>query len=553
MFVVVGLAVAAAALAVYLLLEKAGPGSLWLAALRAAAWGCVAALLIDPGCRRSGGGSAPVVLLDQSLSMSDPGPEPGGLARWRTALDTARTVAGRGGRIILFGAQPAALREPARPDAPASRLLPAWREAAAFGGPVTVVTDGEVDDARDLPPDFLRVARIVVLPRPPRPDVGVAALDLPLALRWGDTAAAGVVLVAAGTAAADTATLELREGTRVVARTRVPLGAGGSLRRELRFLPAALPAGTDRELRRYVVRVSDVRDDAEPRDDARATVAEVSRTSAIAVLSDSPDWDFRALAATLRQTAGVPVDAFVRVTPGGPWRDAASLRPVAESLVESAVRAASLVVVHGTAAGTAALAALARHGLWRWTTPATGVLAGDWYVAPSATASPLGAALAGVPADSLPPLEALAQQPGDTAEWTAVSARLGRRGRAWPAVVGSEHGSRRSVRTLGAGFWRWASKGGVAAEGYRSLVAALTDWLLAQPEREGAALLARRDSLNRGLDELLPRPRTLASQPGQRAAGVEETEPLRRMPWVYGAALTALVLEWVGRRRRGMR
>lgn len=555
MFVVVGLAAAAAALAVYLVLEKAGPGSLWLAALRAAAWGCVAALLIDPGCRREGGGSAPVVLLDRSLSMSDPGPEPGGLARWRAALDTARAVAGRGGRVILFGAQPEALREPppARPDAPASRLLPAWREAAALGGPVTVVTDGEVDDARELPPDFLRLARIVVLPRPPRPDVGVAALDLPLALRWGDTATAGVVLVAAGTVASDTATLELREGMRVVARTRIPLGTGGSLRRELRFLPAAPPAGTDRELRRYEARVTGVHDDAEPRDDARATVAEVSRTSAIAVLSDSPDWDFRALSATLRQTAGVPVGAFVRVAPGGPWRDAASLRPVAPSEVEAAVRAASLVVVHGTVAGTAALAALARHGLWRWTTPAAGVLAGDWYVAPSATASPLGAALAGVPADSLPPLQALAQQPEDTAEWTAVSARLGRRGRAWPAVVGSERGSLRAVRTLGSGLWRWASKGGVAAEGYRSLVAALTDWLLAQPEREGAALITRRDSLNRGLDELLPRARTLASQPGQRAAGVEETEPLRRMPWVYVAALTALVLEWVGRRRRGMR
>jgi len=552
-YVVVGLAAAAAALAVYLVLEKAGPGALWLAALRAAAWGAVAALLIDPGCRRAGGGLPPVVLLDRSLSMTDPAPGPAGLARWRAALDTARRIAGRGGRIILFGAQPAALQGPALPGDPSSRLLPAWREAAALGGPVAVVTDGEVDDARELPPDFLRLARIVVLPRPARADVGVAALDLPLALRWGDTATAGVVLVAAGTVPADTATLELREGTRVVARTRVGLGAGGSLRRQLRFVPGALPAGVDHEDRRYEARISVVSDDAEPRDDARATLAEVSRTSAIAVLSDSPDWDFRALTATLQQTAGVPVAAFVRVAPGGPWRDAASLRPVAQAAVEGAARAAALVVVHGTAAGTTPLAALARHALWRWTTPGTGVVAGDWYAVPSATASPLGAALAGVPAESLPPLEALAQQPGDSAGWTAVSARLGRRGRAWPAIVGAERGPVRVVRMLGSGFWRWASKGGVAAEGYRSLVAALSDWLLTAPEREGAALAARRDSLNRGLDEWLPRARTLSGQPGLRATGPAETEPLRRMPWVYGAALGALVLEWVGRRRRGMR
>jgi len=551
-FVLVGLAAAGAALAVYLLLEKVGPGALWLAALRAAAWGTVAALLIDPGCRRTSGG-APVVLLDGSLSMTDPGAGPAALARWRAALDTARAIAGRDGRIVVFGARPAALRGAAPPDAPASRLLPAWREAAALGGPVAVVTDGEVDDARELPADLLRLARIVVLPRPARADAGVAAVDLPLVLRAGDTATADVVVVAAGTAPSDTATLELREGARVVARARIALGAGGSPRRLLRFVPAPLPAGADRAVRRYEARITGVRDDAEPRDDARATLAEVSRTNAIAVLSDSPDWDFRALSGTLPQTAGVPVGAFVRVAPGGPWRDAASLRPVAEAAVEAAARTASLVIVHGTAAGTAPLAALARHGLWRWTTPAAGVLAGDWYAEAPATASPVGAALAGVPAESLPPLEALAEQPADSSEWTAVTARLGRRGRAWPAVVGGERGSLRVVRTLGSGLWRWASKGGVAAEAYRSLVAALTDWLLAEAERAGATLAARRDSLGRGLDEWLPRPRTLASQPGMGAGGPGETEPLRRMGWVYGVALTALVLEWAGRRRRGMR
>jgi hypothetical protein len=361
------------------------------------------------------------------------------------------------------------------------------------------------------------------------------------------------VLVASGAAPSDTAILTLSEGSRVVARARVALGAGGSLRRELLFVPAAPPTGTEREERRYQARVAGVRADAEPRDDARTTLAEVSRTSAIVVVSDSPDWDFRALTGTLQQTSGVPVSAFVRVASEGPWRDAGSLKPVAEDAVETAVRGAALVVVHGTPQGTAVLAPLARHGLWRWTAARGGPVGGDWYVAPGESASPIGTALSGVPADSLPPLEALAEAAPDSTEWTAFAARLGRRGRAWPAIVGSEVAQRRVVRVLGSGFWRWASKGGVAVEGYRSLVAALTNWLLAQPAREGSTLAARRDSLNRGLDELLPRPRTLESQPGGRVAAAGETEPLRRMPWVYAVALAALMMEWIVRRRRGMR
>ena len=552
MLVVVGLLAAAAALAVYLLLERVGPAGVPLAVLRAVAWGSLAMLLVDPGCRRTAA-SAPVVLLDHSLSMSDPGGAAGaGGARWRAALDTARAIAGGDWRILLFGAQPEAYAAGAGPDAPATRLLPAWREAAALGGPVAVVTDGEVDDAQDLPSDLLRSARVVVLPRPERADVGVAGFDVPPALRAGDTATAVVVLAAAGTAPTDTATLELLDGARVVARTRVALDGGGSLRRELRFVPPAPAAGTEREVRRFTARVSGVRDDAEPRDDARVTLAEVSRTGAIVLLSDSPDWDFRTLAATLPLTAGVPVSAYVRVAPDAPWRDARSLAAVGRDAVEAAVRGASLVVVHGTAAGAAPLAALARHALWRWTAARGEGVGGDWYVAPSETASPVGAALSGVPADSLPPLEALAEQPADSAAWTALAARLARRGRAWPAITGSENGDRRAVRVLGSGLWRWASKGGEAAEAYRSLVAALTDWLLAQPAGAERALAARRDSLNRGLDELLPRPRTLAAQPGARLAAAGEREPLRRSTWLYGLALGALVLEWGARRRRGM-
>ncbi len=550
---VVGLAAVGAALALYLLVERAGAGSLPLAALRAAAWGALAALLVDPGCHARAGAMPPVVLLDHSLSMSDPGEAPGGGGRWQAALDSARAIAGRGGLIIHFGPDPAPFRDGARADAPATRLLPAWKEAASFGGPVAVVTDGEIDDARDLPADFVRGARVVVLPRPARSDAGVAAFDLPLALRAGDTATATVTVAASGTAPADTATLELLEGARTVARMRIALGGGGTFRRELRFVPAP-PAGpgAEREVRRYVARVSGVPDDAEPRDDARASLALVTRGSTIALFSDSPDWDFRALASVLAATSGVPVRAFVHVS-AGPWRDAARLVTVPQREVEDAARSATLVVVHGTAPGAAAILALARRNVWMWTRGRGSAAPGDWYVAPAGAASPLGAVLAGVPPDSLPPLEALWDAPADSGEWTGLVALLARRGRPRPVIVGFEGAGRRTVRMLGSGLWRWAGKGGVAAAGYGTLVAAAANWLLEEGPHEAQDLQVRRDSLGRGVDELLPRPRTLGSQPGSPIVAAGQSEPMRREPWVYAAALAALLAEWIARRRRGLR
>lgn len=553
MFVAVAVAALAAALVLYLAVERTGAAGIPLAVLRAAAWGCVALLLLDPGCRRGGASQPPVVLLDASLSMSDPGDPLAGGARWRAALDTARALAGPTVHVVLFGEDPAPLRPGAHPYAAASRLLPAWREAAALGGAIAVVTDGEVDDARDLPEDF-RATRVVVQPRPARQDVGVSGLDLPIAVRAGDTVTAVVSLAASLTTPRDTATLELRDGTRVVARERVPLGGGGSMRRELRFVPAPPAGAADREVRRYEARVSGVKADAEPRDDARALVTEVTRASTIALFSDSPDWDFRTLASTLKATSGVPVSAFVHLA-SGPWRDAATLRPVSDGAVEAAARDAALVVAHGTPAGAAAILARARHAVWRWTPDRGPTATGDWYVTPAETPSPLGAALAGIPPESLPPLEAVAGPAADTSAWTGLVARLARRGRPRPVILGAGAGGgeRRFLRVTGAGLWRWSSQGGVAAEGYRALTAAMTDWLLAETDRSAPALTALRDSLTRGLDELLPRERTLGAQPGLRGVSSGTTVPARQSPWLYAAALGALVVEWVARRRRGMR
>jgi hypothetical protein len=549
--VAVGVAALAAALALYLGLERTGAAGIPLAVLRAVAWGSVALLLLDPGCHRSGGGEPAVVLLDASLSMSDPGDPAAGGVRWQAALDSARAIAGPRGHVLLFGEEPTSLRPGAHPYAAATRLLPAWREAAALGGEISVVTDGEVDDAADLPDDF-KATRVVVVPRPVRTDVGIAALALPISFRAGDTVTAVVAVVSAGTAPGDTATLELREGSRVVAHERVAVGVGGVFRRELKFVPAPPAAGADREVRRYEARVRGGNADAEPRDDVRALVAEVTRASAIALFSDSPDWDFRTLVSTLRATSGVPVAAFVHLASGS-WRDAATLHLVSDGAVAAAARDAELVVAHGTPLGAAAILGRARHNVWRWSPDRGPTATGDWYVTPTDAPSPLGAALTGVPAESLPPLEAVGVPVRDTAAWVGLAAQLARRGRPRPVIEGSEAGGRRTLRVTGSGLWRWASQGGVAQEGYRALTAAMTDWLLGETERRSPALEAARDSLTRGLDEFLPRRRTVSAQPGERGVATGATISVRQSPWLYAAALGALMLEWIARRRRGMR
>ena len=528
------------ALVLYLRWERAGGVGVPLAALRALAWIGVAALLMDPGCR--GAAAPPTVLLDASLSMSDWS----GDGRWRAAVDSAR-AASAGGPIVLFGERPRAWREGAQPDARGSALLPALRDAASRGGPVVIVTDGEVDDAPAVGSGLLREARIVVIPRPSGSDAGVAALRLPVALRAGDSATAEVDVVSRGSVG-DPATLELREDGRVVARGRVAVGPGPT-RATLDFLPSQ-PSG-ESVVRRYEARLTGYGPDVEPRDDAAATAAVVSRAAAVALLSESPDWDFRALAQVLRSARATPVRVFVRLT-DGPWRDAVTLDAVGEAVVAAAARQAALLVVHGPEAGIDASARLARHAVWRWPTGGA-VQAADWYVTPETGASPLGAALAGIPVESLPPLTGLRTVRPDSLSWTALPARAGRRGAPRPVLMGGEREGRRWLTVEGSGLWRWAARGGVATEAHRALVLGAADWLLEGRAAEEHGVLALRDSLERATREFLPRAPTLAAQAGSRATGARERVPLQQRALVYVAILAALSLEWVVRRRRGMR
>jgi hypothetical protein len=541
------------AAALYLVVERVGKNGLPLAALRALVWGGVAALLINPACRRAIGGTT--VLLDASISMSDAD----GDARWLAAVDSARALAGRRGRVVLFGEAPREWREGTRPDMTSSLLLPALGEAAARGGRLAVVTDGVVDDAGSIPAELLRGTRVVALPKPDRPDLAVAALDLPAALRAGDSATAVVDVAAAGLSRTESVTVALLELGREVARASFAasgeqggVGGSGTYRRELRFLPASV-AG-QQEIRRYQAVVSGLADDSDPRNDRRETAVAVGRQSTIVLVTDSPDWDSRWLESALSATSGVPVRAFVRLGPGG-YRDTRALSAVSEATVAAEARRAALLVAHGTPQGVGAVSRWASRALLRWPAQAEEGAGppGDWYVAAPEFASPVGAALAGVPIESLPPLEAAFDVRGDSVAWTALFAQQGRRGRARAVLSGSVDGPRRRILVTGAGLWRWAGKGGVAAEAYRALVASMADWLLEEGEREAPALSALRDSLARGAGELVPRRPVLASQPGLASAAGGEPVPIRHGMWVYAVVLAALIIEWVGRKRRGLR
>jgi hypothetical protein len=68
-------------------------------------------------------------------------------------------------------------------------------------------------------------------------------------------------------------------------------------------------------------------------------------------------------------------------------------------------------------------------------------------------------------------------EPGP-AEWTGLTAQLGRRGVERPIIVGRDSAGIRTVLMAADGLWRWAFRPGNGEEGYRQLIAATTNWLL---------------------------------------------------------------------------
>ncbi len=550
-------------------------------------------------------GDQPIVLLDASLSMSG--------APWRAALDSARGFAHDRAVVWRFGSGVAAF-DTAPPADGATRLGPALEAAAARAGEVVIVTDGAVDDVADIPADLLRRPRVITTPRPAFWDAYVARVEGTRHVTRSDTirlkVSYGIVGTRDGGRGRGKATVAVSVEGRRLASQPVTLPDSGVLTTEITLPASHLPRPGWQVLE---VRL-DGAGDAEPRDDSRQFVVDVSLDPAAVIFASPPDWEARFLARTLADVARLPVRVFVETEPGR-WRDGATLVPVASGDLTRAAQGARLVIALGDPARARAFTSAAHVARVIW---ATNGQPGDWYVE-RPVSSPFTAALAGVLWDSLPPATAVAVAPRDSAQATiALTARLVRRGPPRPVLTLERRNGERVATVSAAGLWRWAFRGGAADEAYRSFVAALVDWLLgdggrgtrervvpesfeapnglptvwrwvsADTARPVAVTLrsddtTRLDTLRfdaagraqlrlppgvyhyaigggteRGVvavetysDEWLPRAPTLASQPGEATARLASVG-LRDRWWLFVIAIAALATEWALRRRQGL-
>jgi hypothetical protein len=499
-----------------------------LVLLRVAALAALVLLLWNPAtAHRAADAAPPLVLLDASLSMAG---TPGDPDRWRRALDSARALA-RGGVVWRFGHRVAAF-DTAPPADGASRLGPALEAAAARGGDVIVVTDGAVEDFAGLPTDVRQRPRVVTIERPPAFDAFVADVGGPRVVGSADTIRLRVSYGTAGKGEGGrgkgTATLAISAGGRRLASRTVPLPDSGVVAAELTLPASRFPPG-------WVVLEVGLEGvgDAEPRDDARLHLVEVSREPRAVLLAAPPDWDTRFFATALRDVARVAVRVFVQAEPGR-WRDGTTLQPVSPREVARAVAAARLVVLAGDPDRLRETRPAPRAAVLVWhSAPEARGVDGDWYVDPPPV-SPLAGALAGVAWDSLPPVTSIADARTDSAAVVALSARLGRRGTPRPVVLVNDSGGRRRAKVLGRGIWRWAFRGGAGAVAHRSLVAGLADWLLAEGAGSREQVVPETPEVANGLPlvwrwtgDAPPRDLTIVLEPLGPPAGRARVDTLR--------------------------
>jgi hypothetical protein len=416
-------------------------------------------------------GDQPIVLLDASLSMSGAG-DP-----WRrgAALDSARALAGRSGALVWrFGVEVAAF-DTTPPRDGASRLGPALEAAAGRAGEVIVVTDGQIDDVASIPADLLRRPRVILVHHPETFDAYVADVDGTRHVTRTDTIRLQVSYGTAGTRDGGRGTggarLVVRVGEQTLTTQRVTLPDSGTLETSITLPASRIPSPGWQVLE---VRLEGV-GDGEPRDDSRLFAIDVSLEPAAVIFASPPDYEARFLARTLSDVARVPVRMFVETEPGR-WRDSRTLAPVASGeLARTAANARLIVATGDPARARPFLSARGARLLW----PTNGQ-AGDWYVE-RPQSSALSAALAGVVWDSLPPATAAVPARDSTGGGdVALTARLARRGPPRPVVTLEQRDATRTATIGAAGLWRWAFRGGAAEEAYRSLVAALVDWLLGE-------------------------------------------------------------------------
>src|SRR6476646_1814405 len=358
--IVVLLLAGALAAFTYLRLERAG-GRGWVPMVcRGIAWAALGLLLLNLSCPVAGAPRRPQALLDASLSLTAAG------GRWPEARDSAA----RWGEVRRFGDERAS--DDTLPSRGRSLLGPALVAASASDRPLVVVSDGEIEDAPDLPPDLLPRASVRLFPRNARPDLALTALSGPARVTSGDSIPLDFEVDAVGGAAAERVTVEAMLGGKRLAARTLHL-RGGSGRGRLALGTRSISAGE------HVLRVAIAdANDAEPRTDVRLHVVTVAPTPGVVLLADPADWDGRFLYRTLREVAQLPVRGFARIDLQH-WRSMADLSVVSEETVRQAARRADLLIQMGPV-GALAEGATAR-GIWTWPAGSdSSATAGDWYL-----------------------------------------------------------------------------------------------------------------------------------------------------------------------------
>jgi hypothetical protein len=582
----------------YLGLERMGRRSWIPLGCRAIAWSALGLLLVNLSCPVSGAPLRPLVLLDASLSMGAAG------GRWAEAKDSAA----RWGEVRQFG--------DTRPgtDSAATRgrslLAPALLAASASERPLVVVTDGEIEDVREVPPDLLTRSGIRLFQRASQPDLAVTRVTGPSRVSERDSIPLEVDVQPMGGKAGDSVAVEVLSGSNRLASETVRLRGEAGGRARIVVSSAALSSGD------HLLRVALARSrDAEPRTDSRLHLVTVAPTPGVVFLAAPADWDSRFLYRTLREVGQLPIRGYVRLD-GNRWRSMTNLRPVPIDIVRREARRADLLILKGgvtdLADGTTA------RGIWSWPSGEGGQtqISGDWYLSQS-DASPVAGVFLGQPVDSFAPSFLLTPMETGPRDWVALYAQLGRRGPQRPAVFGRQEGRIRRVMVAVEGLWRWPFRGGSSEQSYRSWVAATTSWLLggvdsargiAKPVQavvpngrpvifewlaSGSAVPQaviwsstggqRIDTLHfdgdgrapiwlqpgeyryrlagggvgtvaveQYSDELLPRSVTLTAHEGRDARSTARSTA-RDWLWLFGICVLALSGEWLARRRLGLR
>lgn len=580
--------------AVYWGLERLGRGGAIPLVLRIIAGVSLAVLVADFSCARPPASVRPLVLLDASLSMGGPG------GRWAEA----RREATRLGEWRPVGL----LSRDSAPIGGRSAVAAALTAGAASGRPVWLVTDGEVDDAAEIPADLVAQAGIKVLPRRRVPDLALTRVSGPARVTVGDTVRFEIDVTGVGMADRREVTVDISSGPTRWLTGIVKLQNGNGATVLEAPLPSAVAAGD--HLLTVALRAAA---DSEPRTDRRLHAVTVVPTPGVVVVAAPGSWESRFFFRTLADVSALPVRGYLSID-GTRWTRMGDFTAASPVEVEQAAARADLLVIFGDPADRFRAGRRAR---WEWaaTSRSAAAAEADWYLLPAGQ-SPVAGSLMGLPVDSFPPatgIAALTPAPGD---WIGLAAQANRRGVERPAMIGRDSAGRRKVLVGAAGLWRWSFRGGSSDQAYRSLIASTTSWLLAGADSATGVARPVRAVAERGRPIVFERlkpglstavidvqggasPRTdtlrfdgagraeLAMEPGSYryrfpgggsgAIGVEDysTElvprpasladhqatgtpiparaPFRDQWWLFLLAGTAFCAEWWWRRRNGLR